>query len=506
MNSDAPAPDPDAVKRHRPLYRAIQRRTQPRIRRSDITVTDEKTVHRATKAAALGNAMEWFDFGVFAYLVATIGRVFFPGEGTTQLLFAFTTFAASFLVRPLGGLFFGPLGDRVGRKKVLAMTMILMAASTFCIGLLPGYQAIGITAPILLFVCRMVQGFSTGGEYGGAATFIAEYAPDKKRGFFGSYLEFGTLAGYTGAAALILVLNTALGSAAMESWGWRIPFLVGGPIGIVGLYLRMRLEETPAFQKLAAEQAANTKPADSGTDTEKEAPVAAEHGTQQEFKTIFAKQWRTLLICIGLVAAYNICHYMLTSYMPAYLTEELGYENSMELIAAIIAMVAMMVVIHRVGHLSDRRGRKPVLMAGMIGFLFLTVPAFWLFQQGSFIFVLLGLLLLGACLVCLLGSMSATLPALFPTDVRYGGLSIGYNIAVSLFGGTAPTVMTFLVDQTGDKMAPAYYVSGAGLIGIIAVLCLKETARQPLEGSPPAVATKKEAEDMARAQTHDPAF
>ncbi|NLU66535.1 MFS transporter [Streptomyces sp. HNM0574] len=509
MTTEAPAPDPDAVKRHRLLYRAIKRRTQPKIRRSDITVTDEATVRRATKAAALGNAMEWFDFGIFAYLVVTIGHVFFPGEGATQLLAAFTTFAASFLVRPLGGLFFGPLGDRIGRKKVLALTMILMAVGTFCIGLLPGYASIGIAAPILLLVCRMVQGFSTGGEYGGAATFIAEYAPDKKRGFFGSYLEFGTLAGYTGAAGLILVLNTTLGTEAMESWGWRIPFLIGGPIGLVGLYLRMKLEETPAFQKLAAEQAAkpkqNEKP-QAGENGEETAPVAAEHAPQQEFKTIFAKQWRTLLICIGLVAAYNICHYMLTSYMPAYLTEELGYENSMELIAAIIAMVAMMLVIHRVGRLSDRRGRKPVLMAGMAGFLLLTVPAFWLFQQGSFVFVLLGLMILGACLVCLLGAMSATLPALFPTNVRYGGLSIGYNIAVSIFGGTAPTVMTYLVNTTGDSMAPAYYVSAAGLVGMITVLCLKETAQQPLAGSPPAVATQQEAEDMARAQKPEPTF
>lgn len=498
MNSEVPAPDPDALKRHPSLYRAVKRRMQPKIRRSDITVTDEKTVRRATKAAALGNAMEWFDFGIYSYLAVTIGQVFFPGGGGTQLLASFTAFAASFLVRPLGGLFFGPLGDRIGRKKVLALTLVLMAISTFAIGLIPSYETIGIAAPVLLLLCRLVQGFSTGGEYGGAATFIAEYAPDKKRGFFGSFLEFGTLAGYTGAAALVLVLTTALGDEGMLDWGWRIPFLIGGPIGVVGLYLRLKLDETPAFQKIAAEQA---HAAEAGGEAH-----LSENAPQKELKSIFAEQWKRLLLCIGLVAAYNICHYMLLSYMPAYLTSELHYAGSVELIAAIITMIVIMVVIQRVGHLSDRFGRRPVLLMGMTGFLFCTIPAFALFQLGHFAAVMAGMLLLGACLVCLLGSMSATLPALFPTDVRYGSLSVGYNVSTSLFGGTAPGVMTYLVSSTGDNLAPAYYATAAALVGIITVLCLKETARKPLEGSPPSVSTREEAEDMARAQAQDPAF
>lgn len=502
MNHEEPVPDPAALKRHRTLFRAVRRRVRPRIRRSDITVTDEKTVRRATKAAAVGNAMEWFDFGIYAYLAVTIGKVFFPGEGSTQLLASFTAFAASFLVRPLGGLFFGPLGDRIGRKKILALTMMLMATGTFCIGLIPSYETIGVASPILLLVCRLVQGFSTGGEYGGAATFIAEYAPDKRRGYFGSFLELGTLSGYTGAAGLILVLNTTLGPDTMLDWGWRIPFLVGGPIGVVGLYLRMKLDETPAFQKRAAELSHSPNAGAEQADS----PKLSENMPQKEIKTIFVEQWRTLLLCIGLVAAYNVTDYMLLSYMPAYLTSALDYKNSMELVAAIIAMVAMMTVLQRVGHLNDRFGRKPVLLAGMIGFLVLTVPAFALFQQGSFLAVLCGLLVLGACLVCLLGTMSATLPALFPTDVRYGSLSIGYNLATALFGGTAPGVMTYLVDATGNNLAPAYYASGAALVGIVAILCMKETAQQPLAGSPPSVSTDEEARELARAQTTEPTF
>lgn len=186
--------DPEAVKRHPALFRAIRKRRNPKLRRTDITITDDQAVKRAVKAASLGNAMEWFDFGIYSYLAATLGHVFFPsGNDTTQLLSSFATFAVAFLVRPLGGMFFGPMGDKIGRKKVLALTMIMMAIGTFAIGLIPSHATIGVWAAVLLIFFRMLQGFSTGGEYGGASTFIAEYAPDKRRGFFGSFLEFGTL-------------------------------------------------------------------------------------------------------------------------------------------------------------------------------------------------------------------------------------------------------------------------------------------------------------------------
>jgi MHS family proline/betaine transporter-like MFS transporter len=210
--------DPGAVRRHRTLFRAVKRRRNPPLRRTDITVTDEAAVKRAVKAASLGNAMEWFDFGIYSYLAVTLGHVFFPsGNDTVQLLSSFATFAVSFLVRPIGGMVFGPMGDKIGRKKVLALTMILMAIGTFAIGLIPSYATIGFWAPVLLIFFRLVQGFSTGGEYGGASTFIAEYAPDKRRGFFGSFLELGTLAGYVGAAGLVTILTSALGSGGMES-------------------------------------------------------------------------------------------------------------------------------------------------------------------------------------------------------------------------------------------------------------------------------------------------
>ncbi|TXS55352.1 glycine betaine/L-proline transporter ProP [Streptomyces sp. t39] len=489
-------PDPAAVKRHPILFRTIKQRRNPRLRRTDITVTDEAAVKRAVKAASLGNAMEWFDFGIYSYLAVTIGHVFFPsGNETAQLLSSFATFAVAFLVRPLGGMFFGPMGDRIGRKKVLALTMILMAVGTFAIGLIPSYSAIGFWAPVLLILFRLVQGFSTGGEYGGASTFIAEYAPDKRRGFFGSFLEFGTLAGYIGAAGLVTALTALLGDAAMEDWGWRVPFLVAGPLGLVGLYLRLRLDETPAFQKLEDESAHASEAADT-----------VETSTKGDLAKIFRQYWPTLILCIALVGAYNITDYMLLSYMPTYLSDELGYSETHGLLILLGVMAALMAVINQVGRLSDRFGRKPLLMTGMLGFLVLSAPAFLLIGQGSILAITAGMLMLGLSLVCLLGTMSAALPALFPTQVRYGSLSVGYNLSASLFGGTTPLVITALISWTGSNLMPAYYSMAAALVGVIAVACMKETAQQPLQGSPPSVSTKEEAADMVLATAPDPKF
>ncbi|MCX4550851.1 glycine betaine/L-proline transporter ProP [Streptomyces sp. NBC_01267] len=490
------AADPEAVKRHRDLYRIINRRKHPRLRRTDITVTDEAAIKRAVKAASLGNAMEWFDFGIYSYLAATIGHVFFPsGSSTVQLLSSFATFAVAFLIRPVGGMVFGPMGDKIGRKKVLAMTMIMMAIGTFAIGILPSYAAIGFWSPVLLIFFRLVQGFSTGGEYGGASTFIAEYAPDKRRGYFGSFLEFGTLAGYVGAAGLVTLMTALLGHDGMNSWGWRIPFLVAGPLGLVGLYLRLRLDETPAFQRLEGESVHAGEAAD-----------GVETSAKGDLRKIFRDYWPSLILCIALVGAYNITDYMLLSYMPTYLTDELHYGETHGLLILLGVMVCLMLIINQVGKLSDRFGRKPLLMTGMLGFFFLSLPAFLLIRQGSVPAIVAGMLMLGLSLVCLLGTMSAALPALFPTQVRYGSLSVGYNLSASLFGGTTPLVITALISLTGSKLVPAYYAMVAALVGVVAVLCMKETAQQPLEGSPPSVETKEEAAEIVESQTPDPRF
>ncbi|WP_190139971.1 glycine betaine/L-proline transporter ProP [Streptomyces longispororuber] len=436
---------------------------------AEATVTDPVLVRRAVKAAALGNAMEWFDFGVYSYIAVTLGKVFFPsGNPTAQLLSTFGAFAAAFLIRPLGGMVFGPLGDRVGRQKILALTMIMMAAGTFAIGLIPSYATIGVWAPVLLLAARLVQGFSTGGEYAGASTFIAEYAPDKRRGFLGSWLEFGTLAGYIGGAGLVTLMTALLSTDDLLSWGWRVPFLIAGPMGLIGLYLRLRLEETPAF-------AAQLEKAHADERTREKVRL----------RDLVTSQWRALLLCVGLVLVFNVTDYMLLSYMPTYLTSEMKYDETHGLLVVLAVMALMMCVQPFAGALTDRVGRRPVIAAGCAGFLLLSAPALLLIRTGSLWAIALGMAALGLLLVCFTASMPSALPALFPTKVRYGSLSIGFNISVSVFGGTTPLVVTALIGATGDRMMPAYYMMAAAVVGGFAVWRMAESAGRPLPGSAP---------------------
>lgn len=457
---------------------------EQRLTLDDITIVDQSLLKRAVGAMALGNAMEWFDFGVYSYIAVTLGQVFFPSSSpSAQLIATFGTFAAAFLVRPIGGMVFGPLGDRIGRQRVLAMTMILMAAGTFAIGLIPSYGSIGILAPALLLVARLVQGFSTGGEYGGAATFIAEFSTDKRRGFMGSFLEFGTLIGYVLGAGTVAVLTATLSHEALLSWGWRVPFLIAGPLGLVGLYIRMKLEETPAFKKQAEAREAEDKAA-----------------PKQSLRELLVKQWRPLLLCVGLVLIFNVTDYMALSYLPSYLSSTLHFNETHGLFLVLLVMVLMMPMTLFAGRLSDSIGRKPVMLLGCVGLFALSIPALLLIRTGMMLPVFGGLLILGVLLSCFTGVMPSALPALFPTRIRYGALAIGFNISVSLFGGTTPLVAAWLVNSTGNLMMPAYYLMGASLIGIVSVLALSETARKPLLGSGPCVATHSEAHAVLRGE------
>ncbi|KAB7768866.1 glycine betaine/L-proline transporter ProP [Xanthomonas maliensis] len=448
----------------------------------EVTVVDRGMLRKAVGAAALGNAMEWFDFGVYGYLAVTLGQVFFPSTNpTAQLIATFATFTVAFLVRPLGGLVFGPLGDRYGRQKVLAATMILMALGTFSIGLIPSHARIGLWAPVLLLLARLLQGFSTGGEYGGAATFIAEYATDRNRGLMGSWLEFGTLGGYIAGAATVTVLQAALSEAQMLAWGWRVPFLIAGPLGLLGLYLRMKLEETPAFRAYA-EQAEQRERQTAG----------------QGLMTLLRLHWPALLKCVGLVLVFNVTDYMLLTYMPSYLSVTMGYAESKGLLLIILVMLVMMPLNVVGGLFSDRLGRRPMIIGACVALFALAVPCLLLVGSGNDWLIFAGLMLLGLALVCFTSSMPSTLPALFYTPVRYSALSIAFNVSVSLFGGTTPLVTAWLVERSGDPLVPAYYLMGAAAIGLITMLFVRETAGLPLRGSPPAVGSTDEARALLR--------
>ncbi|BBB13727.1 MFS transporter [Sphingopyxis sp. FD7] len=419
-------------------------------------------LHRAVGASALGNAVEWFDYGIYAYGVTYISAALFPGETEEAVLFALATFAISFLVRPLGGLFWGPLGDRIGRKSVLAMTILLMAGATFAVGLIPSYDSIGFWAPTLLVVLRMVQGFSTGGEYGGAATFMAEYAPDDRRGFYGSFLEFGTLAGFSFGAALMLGYSLYLGDAAMHEWGWRIPFLIAGPIGLIGMYVRSKMEDTPVFR---AEMA------------------SAERREPPGLLTLMRDYWRPLLVVGGLVVALNVVNYSLLSYMPTYLQRRIGLSSEEALLVPIIGMLFMMCFLPFAGALSDRIGRRPMWRWSLIGLFLFVVPLYMLIGTG-FAGAVAAFMALGLLYVPQLATISATFPAMFPTAVRFAGFAVAYNISTSIFGGTAPMIGSGLISLTGDPLMPAYYMMLACLVGLAALRFMPETAGRSLHEDP----------------------
>ncbi|MFG2617032.1 glycine betaine/L-proline transporter ProP [Streptomyces sp. NPDC048507] len=480
------------------MLRTLLRRRKRALSSEDVTVADQPQVRRAVTAAALGNTMEWFDFGVYAYLAGTMGKVFFPSSSPgAQVVSTFATFAAAFLVRPLGGLVFGPLGDRIGRQKVLAATMIMMAASTFAVGFLPTYASVGFLAPLLLLVCRLVQGFSTGGEYAGATTYIAEYAPDRRRGFLGSWLDFGTFVGYALGSGLVTILTLTLGDQGLQDWGWRIPFFIAGPLGLIGLYMRLKLEETPAFKKEAAYAAAEGAAEDGAEagaagNTAAEAPPTA----RGNLKEIFTRHWHAVLICMGLVLLYNVTNYMVTSYLPTYMTVTLGQNDTTAQLLVLGTMLLVVLTITTVGHTSDRWGRRPVFLAGSVALIVLAVPAFLLIRAGGILLPALGCAVLGLLLVCFAGTAASTLPALFPTRLRYAALSIAFNISVSLFGGTTPLFTSALVELTGNDMVPAYYLMAAGVIGFVSTLFLHETAGKPLRGSGPMVETADEADRL----------
>jgi MHS family proline/betaine transporter-like MFS transporter len=439
------------------------------------SATDRATLRRAIAASAIGNATEWFDYGIYAYGVTYISTALFPGDVGEAVLFALATFAISFLVRPLGGIFWGSLGDRFGRKSVLALTILLMSGATLSVGLIPSYDSIGFWAPLLLIILRMVQGFSTGGEYGGAATFMAEYAPDDRRGFYGSFLEFGTLAGFSLGAFLMLAFALLLGDEAMHAWGWRIPFLVAAPMGLIGMYLRSRMEDTPVFR--AHEAASEMKPS-------------------LGLKTLMRLHWRPMLVVGGLVVALNVINYTLLSYMPTYLQRRIGLSPGEALAVPLVGMLFMMLFLPFAGRLSDRVGRRPMWRFSLIGLLLLVTPLYMLMGTGL-IGATVSFILLGLLYVPQLATISATFPAMFPTHVRFAGFASAYNISTSIFGGTAPAVSSGLITLSGDELMPAYYMMATCVVGLVALRFMPETAgrslhEDPFEQKPSASSTRLE--------------
>lgn len=469
----------------------------PRLTVDDVNVVPPKKIRPAIKGTVVGNFMEWYDFGIYGYLTVTMTAVFTQGlPEEWQLLAVMFGFAVSYLVRPIGGLVLGPLGDKVGRQKVLYVTMAMMAISTALIGVLPTAASIGGWALILLYLLKMIQGFSTGGEYAGATTYVAEFAPDRRRGFFGSFLDMGSYLGFA-AGASVVALTTWIstyfaGETAMADFGWRIPFLTAIPLGIIAVYLRTRIPETPAFENSQNEDAEIIE-------KDVDDPYA-----RLGLTGVIRHHWPALLIGIAIVAATNTAGYALTSYMPVYLEEQIGLHAASAAAVTVPVLVVMSLMLPFVGRWSDKVGRKPVYATAIGATLVLMVPAFMIMNTGSIGAVLIALSMVAIPTGLYVALSASALPALFPTASRFSGMGISYNISVSLFGGTTPLITQFLLQKTGLDIVPALYIMFFSAIAGIALLFMKESSQKPLLGSFPTVETTQEAHEIVKTQDEDP--
>lgn len=416
-------------------------------------------IRRVAAASFIGNFVEWYDYASYGYLATIIAVVFFPDSATaTGLMATFGVFAISFIVRPIGGVFWGHIGDRFGRKLALSISIVIMSISTFAIAFLPSYAMIGLWAPVMLFVVRLVQGFSASGEYAGAAIFIGEYASSRRRGSLISIVPASTAAGLLFGSLLVTLLTSTLDHESMVSWGWRVPFLLAAPLGLIGRYIRVRLEETPEFQQITESQTADRIP----------------------LLQTLRNNRRSVVIASGAACLNAVGFYTILSYMPTYLTTEVGLDESASFTATTVALAVYIGLIFLMGHLSDRLGRRTVLISASVLFIVLTVPLFYAFGFVGFVGVIAIQIVFGALMAMNDGTLASFIAELFPTSDRYSGFAFSFNMANAIFGGTAPFIATALITATGDPLMPGWYLIGAAVIALIAVLASSETAGIPL--------------------------
>lgn len=414
---------------------------------------------RAIIAGVIGNVLEWYDFGVYGYLVATLSQLFFPsGNPTVSLLSTFAVFGVGFVMRPVGSVLFGVYGDRHGRRRALSAVVFVMALSTFAMGLLPTYGSVGLLAPLLMVVVRLFQGLSAGGEWGGSTSYIVEFAPSGRRGFFGSWQLVGVAGGFLLGSLTAALLSGWLDRAALLAWGWRLPFLAGILVGAVGAYLRWRIEDTPKF-----------------TELEETGAVAA-----APLGEAFTKYPRETLLGFGITLHNTVAYYIPLIYMHTYMVRvgKIPAQAALWIVTASLAV--FVVLLPLMGWLSDRVGRRPVLLASCVGYVILGYPFFLMSSSGSIALAALAQFLMIVLYAPFAGAAPAYYAEIFPTRIRYTALSIGYNVAVAIFGGFAPFIATWLVSATGSPYAPAYYLIAAAVVTGAILVRTRETAFSPL--------------------------
>ena len=406
-------------------------------------------------AAVIGNALEWYDFIIFGFLTVVIARLFFPAESQyASLLLTTATFGVGFFMRPVGGILLGLYADHKGRKAALLLIIILMTAAIAMIGFAPTYAAIGVAAPLIIVLARLLQGLATGGEFASATSFLIESASAHRRGFYGSWQMVGQGLAVLIGALLGALITRNLAPEALDNWGWRVPFLLGLIIGPVGLFIRRHLQETEAFLK-----------------------VHAAASVRQGFGATLAAHVKEVLVCMGIITSGTISFYVILLYMPTFARVQLHLPLDQAFLAQSISLACMIVITPLSGALSDLIGRKPIMIIALTLYLVLVYPLFsWLHDSPSFGTLVAVQVVLCCLLGVFFGPMSTAIAEQFAARSRSTGLGIAYNLAVMIFGGFAPFFVTWLIEATGSQVAPSFYVMFGAAVGILATFFLVDRA------------------------------
>ncbi|MGW6299774.1 MFS transporter [Peribacillus butanolivorans] len=423
---------------------------------------EKKQMRRILIASLVGSSIEWFDYFLYGTVAALVfNQLFFVNEDPKiGLLLSYASFALAFFIRPFGGVIFSHIGDRIGRKKTLVLTLSLMGVATFGMGLLPTYQAVGIWAPILLITLRLVQGLGIGGEWGGALLLAVEYAPAEKRGLFGAIPQMGVTIGML-LGTIALSIMTLLPESAFMTWGWRLPFIFSALLVFFGLWIRKGIDETPSFKKVK----------ESG-----EVPKLPIVETLKNY-------WREVLIAVGAKVVETAPFYIFSTFVVSYATSTLGFSRTATLTAVMIATIITTILIPFMGMLSDKIGRKKLFIGGTIGMALFAFPYFWLLQQKSVLLLIIatviGLGVIWAPITAVLGTMFSEI---FDARIRYTGITLGYQIGAALAGGTAPLVATALLNRFNNSYVPvAIYIIFASLLSLAAIWAVKDRSNQKLD-------------------------